>query len=379
MAIGALLDAGLDFKLLETSIQKLGLSGYKLTCEKTKKQSIAGTYFEVVIKEDQKDLHRNLKDIHRIIKTSSLHETVKDLSIRIFQTLAEAESKAHGISLEEVRFHEAGALDSIIDIIGVSIGIRELGIQEIHSSPIPLGKGFINCLHGKMPNPSPGALFCLEGVDTYGVETEKEIVTPTGAAIISTLAKHFGAAPQMKIETIGYGAGKFDLDNPNLLRISIGESQMAGQLCDKIEANIDDMNPEMYENVFDKLFSAGALDVYTTYIQMKKNRPAIILSVLCFPEVSPKLVEIIYQETTSTGIRIYKGLKYSLDKEIKTVETKHGSIRVKFAYLNGKVVNAKAEHSDCKKISDQTGISLKKIYDEILPDIQKLQNTLTKQ
>jgi len=373
MVIGALLDAGLDFKVLETEINKLGLHGFELKKEEVKKHSIAGTYFEVLIKENKTNHHRKLSDVKRIIDESTLNQHVKNLSLKIFQTLAIAESKAHDIPIEDVYFHETGAIDSIIDIVGVSLGINELGIQEINSSPIPLGKGFINCKHGKMPNPSPGALYCLEGVDTYGVDTDVEIVTPTGAAIISTLANSFGPAPQMKIENIGYGAGKFDLDRPNLLRISIGESIQTGQLCDKIEVNIDDMNPEMYENVFEKLFSVGALDVFTINIQMKKNRPAIILCALCFPEVTQKLVEIIYEETTSTGLRIYKGLKYSLDKEIKTVSTIYGDIRVKLAYLDGQVINVKPEHSDCKKLANRAGVSLKKIYNEVLPEIQKLQ------
>jgi len=372
MAIGALLDVGLDFKLLDEGIKKLGLHGYELKYKKIKKRSIAGTYFEVLFSKDTKQSNRRLSDINHIIDESTLNKNVKDLGKKIFQRLAKAEAKAHGTSLEEVRFHETGAIDSIIDIVGVSIGLHELGVQNIFSSPIPLGRGFIDCQHGKMPNPSPGALYCLEGVETYGVETETEIVTPTGAAIISTISKDFGIAPQMKIEKIGYGAGKFDLNKPNLLRISIGESATAGQLCDKIEVNIDDMNPEMYENVYEKLFLAGALDVYTINIQMKKNRPAIVLCALSSPEKTQQLVEIIYKETTSTGLRIYKGLKYSLDRKIKTVKTAYGTIRVKLAYLNGQVVNAKPEHADCKKIADQAGLPLKEIYNEVLPEIQKL-------
>lgn len=371
MTVGALLDAGLKIETLETELKKIGLTGYQLEADKVAKKGISATQFKVKIKEE--GVERRFKDILTILKKSKLDEEIKKEVIRIFFNIAQVESKIHQKDMDEIHFHEIGGLDSIIDITSTVIGIKILGIEEIYSSALPLGKGFVECAHGIIPVPAPATLELLKNIPTYGGGIESEMITPTGAAIISSLAKSFGERPLMEIERIGYGAGEKEFNIPNLLRISIGEKRLKGeQLKDSyvsdeavlIETNIDDMNPEFYDYIMDQLFSQGALDVFLTPIQMKKNRPAHMLSILVYEQDLKEILEVLFSESTTLGVRMREIKRMKLTQQDFIADTKHGKIRVKVGIFKGKIKNIAPEYIDCKKIAKQQQIPLKEVYDE---------------
>ncbi|MCK4964273.1 MAG: nickel pincer cofactor biosynthesis protein LarC, partial [Dehalococcoidia bacterium] len=284
MVLGALLDAGLELGALKETLAELKISGYEIEARKVRKCEISGTLVNIKTKKNR--VERHLGDILDIIHGSNLPDDIKDRAGTIFIRLAEAEAKVHGVNIEEIHFHEVGGLDAIVDIVGSVIGLKLMGIEDVYSSPLHLGRGFVKCGHGLLPVPSPATMELVKGVPTYGRDIEAELTTPTGAAIITTLAKGFARAPMMEVEAIGYGAGHRNLPIPNLLRVSIGEAvESTGQGYEEdvvtvIEANIDDMNPELYEHVMGRLNNKGALDVFLTPIQMKKSRPAVKLSTI---------------------------------------------------------------------------------------------------
>lgn len=371
MTVGALLDAGLKIETLETELKKIDLTGYQLEADKVAKKGISATQFKVKIKEEGAE--RRFKDILTILKKSKLDEEIKKEVIRIFFNIAQVESKIHQKDMDEIHFHEIGGLDSIIDITSTVIGIKILGIEEIYSSALPLGKGFVECAHGIIPVPAPATLELLKNIPTYGGGIESEMITPTGAAIISSLTKSFGERPLMEIERIGYGAGEKEFNIPNLLRISIGEKRLKGeQLKDSyvsdeavlIETNIDDMNPEFYDYIMDQLFSQGALDVFLTPIQMKKNRPAHMLSILVYEQDLKEILEVLFSESTTLGVRMREIKRMKLTQQDFIADTKHGKIRVKVGIFKGKIKNIAPEYIDCKKIAKQQQIPLKEVYDE---------------
>ncbi|MBI5894356.1 MAG: nickel pincer cofactor biosynthesis protein LarC [Deltaproteobacteria bacterium] len=386
MTLGALIDLGLNLNTLKKELKKLPLKNYKLSAKKGERHFIAGTNFTVNIGEAHN--HRTYLDIKRMIEKSRLKLPVKDLSLKIFKTLAEAEAKVHNCKVENVHFHEVGAVDSIIDIVGTAIGINELGIEKVYSSPLPLGGGTIKTSHGIMPVPAPATIEILKGVPIQPSYVKGEIVTPTGAAIIKTLAHSFGEMPQMNILKTGYGVGDKDFKEvPNLLRVIMGKNNhplipplkkvgrvgffehgVKGQEKKLImlETNIDDMNPQIYEYVIERLFDARALDVFLTPIQMKKNRPAILLNCLCEEEQKDKLLEIIFKETTSIGIRAYPIERYCLDRNIQKVSTKYGRISVKVSKLNGEIVNIQPEYEDCQRIAKEKQAPLKEVWIEAI-------------
>ncbi len=373
MLLGALIDAGLDIKLLKKELDKLNLKGYKITAKKILKKGISATKFVVEITQKQHH-ERNIQDIFSIIDKSSLSEQIKQTSKKIFSKIADAESKIHNIPREKVHFHEIGAIDSIIDIVGTAIALNILGIEKIHCSEIPLGNGFVEFSHGKWPIPAPATAEILKGIPVYKTNIEHELVTPTGAAIISTLSEKFGEMPNMKISSIGYGAGSAEFEIPNTLRIFIGESDEKSEhiSVNIIETNIDDMNPQFYDYVMEKLFAEGALDVFLQNIQMKKNRPGILLKVISPAEKTESLANIILKETTAIGVRISQAKRICLDREIVKVKTKFGEVRVKIAKSDGKIVNAHPEYDDCVKIAREKNVPLKKVYEIVLKDIREI-------
>ncbi len=364
MVLAALVDLGWPVKELERELNKLNLSGYQVEAKKVAKQGITSTQIEIRIKEDKKE--RKLKDILSILDKSKLEEEIKERSRAIFIRLANAEAKIHGKNPEEIHFHELGGLDTIIDVVGAVAGMKYLGIEKVYSSPLPLGKGFVKCSHGTLPVPAPATLELLKGVPVYGSNIEAELVTPTGAAIISTLAENFGQMPPMKIENIGYGAGQRDLPIPNLLRVSLGVLKNAYEedAVSLIQTNIDDMNPEFYEHIADRLFDEGALDVFLTPIQMKKTRPATMLSVITDEEKMERVLELIFDETTTLGVRISKVKRRKLNRESRKVVTKYGKIEVKIGKLDGIVKNISPSYEECRKIATRLNIPLKKVYQE---------------
>lgn len=371
MTVGALLDAGLKIETLEKELKKLSLSGYQLEVKKVVKKGISATQFKVKIKEE--GVERRFKDILTILEKSKLDEEIKKDTKKIFFNIAQAESKIHQKDIDKIHFHEIGGLDSIVDITSAVIGIKTLGIEEIHSSALPVGKGFVKCAHGVIPVPAPATLELLKNIPTYSGGIESEMITPTGAAIISTLAKSFGKQPLMKIERIGYGAGEKEFTIPNLLRINIGEKIAKDKdfkddyISDEavlIETNIDDMNPEFYDYIMDKLFSQGALDVFLTPIQMKKNRPAHMLSIIVYEQNLKEILEVLFSESTTLGVRVREVKRLRLGQQNFMVETKYGKIKVKVGMFKGEIKNIAPEYEDCKKMAKQHQVPLKEVYEE---------------
>lgn len=371
MTVGALLDVGLKIETLEKELKKLGLSGYQIEVNKVVKKGISATQFNVKIKEE--GVERRFKDILDILEKSKLDEEIKKETKKIFFNIAQAESKIHRKDIDKIHFHEIGGLDSIIDITSAVIGIKTLGIEEIHSSALPVGKGFVKCAHGVIPIPAPATLELLKNIPTYSGGIDSEMITPTGAAIIGTLAKSFGKMPLMKIERTGYGVGEKEFTIPNLLRVSIGEKILKdenlkdGYVSDEavlIETNIDDMNPEFYDYIMDKLFFKGALDVFLTPIQMKKNRPAHMLSIIVYEQNLKEILEVLFSESTTLGVRIREIKRLRLAQQNFIAETKYGKIRVKVGVFKGEIKNIAPEYEDCKKIAKQHKIPLKEVYEE---------------
>ncbi len=365
MVLAALVDLGWPIKELERELNKLDLFNYQIEAEKVAKQGIISTQIKIRIKEGKKE--RTLKDILSILDKSKLEEKIKERSQAVFIRLASVEAKIHGKSAQEVHFHELGGLDTIIDVVGAVAGMKYLGIEKVYSSSLPLGKGFLKCSHGTLPVPAPATLELLKGIPVYGSNIEAELVTPTGAAIISTLAEKFGQMPPMKIDNIGYGAGQRDLPIPNLLRVSLGMLKNAYEedVVSLIQTNIDDMNPEFYEHIADRLFNEGALDVFLTPIQMKRTRPATMLSVITDEEKTEKMLELIFDETTTLGVRISKTKRRKLNRESRKVATKYGKIKVKIGKLDGITKNISPSYEECRKIATRLNIPLKKVYQEV--------------
>ncbi len=367
MIIGALLDSGLDFGYLKKELKKLNLKGYEIAARKIVKNGIAATKFDVT-EQGHHNHHeeRNISEINRIIDKSSLEDNIKKQIKDIFQKIASAEAKIHKKPIDKIHFHEIGAIDTIIDVASAAIVLKKLGIEKIFCSKLNVGTGFVEFSHGKFPVPAPATAEILRGVPVYHNGTKAELVTPTGAAIITHFSEKFGDMPSMKAEKIGYGAGTKDLEQPNVLRVFIGQlDENKSETINVIETNIDNMNPEIYPYVIDKLMESGALDAYLTNIIMKKGRPAIKLTVLCDMKDTEKLTKIIFDETTTLGIRVLTAARKKLNREIKIVKTKYGNIRVKISRLNGEVKNIMPEYEDCAKIAKKNKVPLKKVYGEV--------------
>jgi len=384
MTLGAFVDAGLDIDLLKEQLAQLHLHGYEISAEKIKRAGISGTKVHVIITHKEAhshathhhhSTHLNLSGIKTIIENSNLHQDIKRDSIRVFQRLAEVEAKVHNTSPEKVHFHEVGAIDSIVDIVGSVIAIKHFGIEKIYFSPIPTGHGYTKCEHGTFPVPAPATAELLKTQLLRSVDIEKELTTPTGAAIITTLGEGLHTTPEMRILQIGYGAGSSDNPAvPNLLRILIGEvtPNIASDEMWVVETNIDNMSGEVLGYVMEKLFEAGAADAYLTPIQMKKGRPGIIISAIV-AESSLSAVELVLlNQTTTFGIRKYKVIRTILTREFKEIDSQFGKIKVKIGKYNGDIKSFSPEYEDCKKIADERGIPLKQVYSLISKELENV-------
>jgi pyridinium-3,5-bisthiocarboxylic acid mononucleotide nickel chelatase len=314
---------------------------------------------------------RGLSEIREIIGRAAISESAKRTATSIFEALGAAEAKIHNMPIEKVHFHEVGAVDAMVDIICAAVGAEALGVDEIVCSPMNVGDGTVQCAHGTFPVPAPATLDLLKDAAVYSTGIEAELVTPTGAAIVKVLTKRFADFPEMKIEKCGYGAGSRDFpDHPNVLRLTIGESAAdfsAKTACDTIsvlEANLDDMNPQVFGYVMDRLMNEGALDAYGTPVQMKKNRPGILLSVLCKPEHAAKLAELIFAETTTLGVRQRDEVRQTLARRWENVRTPWGEVRIKIASMNGTVTNYAPEYEDCRKLASEHHVPLKTVMQE---------------
>jgi len=368
MILGAMVDAGIDIKALKKELKKLDLHSYSLKVSKVKRKGIKGTKVDVIVDKKKHLHHTHYKDIKRLIERSKLPEKIKEDSLSIFKNIAEAEAKIHRTSVDNVHFHEVGAVDSIVDVVGTSICISLLNPDTILSSPINTGKGMVKTEHGLLPVPAPATTEMLKGFPSYSSDIEFELATPTGVGIITAMAKASNTIPVMKTNAIGYGAGSKDFsDSPNLLRIMIGEGYSPSEQdsITVIESNIDDMNPQFYDHIMNRIFDAGALDVFLTPIIMKKNRPAVKITLLSDNDNVNKLADILLKETTSFGLRMYKTERIKLEKEIKTVKTEYGSTKVKIGKKNGKIINIAPEYEDCKRIANERGISIREVYEKV--------------
>jgi uncharacterized protein (TIGR00299 family) protein len=370
MALGALVDAGCDVERLRAELRGLQVPGWELSAEKVWKNGMAATYVKVKSADQQK--HRSLSTILEILQKSQLVPQVRERAAAIFQKLGEAEARVHDVPIEKIHFHEVGAVDAIIDIVGACIGFGALGIERFACSPLNLGGGTAKMAHGILPVPAPATANLLRGKPTYSNGVQKELVTPTGAAIVATLCDTFGPQPAMSVSAIGYGAGTADLEGqPNVVRIMIGEAaEKAVPGFDEeiavIEANLDDMNPQIYGYFQEKALGAGALDVYTTPVQMKKNRPGTLLTVLCKPEDTNALMSLIFAETTTFGARTYRAQRRALPRELVSVTTSFGDVRIKISRVNGRILHVAPEYDDCRKLAVEKNVPLQRVIAEAL-------------
>jgi uncharacterized protein (TIGR00299 family) protein len=380
MVLGALVDAGCDLARLESDLARLPVPGWAISAEKVRRGALAAT--RVKVEYPQHDHHRSLSTILRLIEEASLPPRVAEKASKIFRRLGEAEARVHNVPIEKVHFHEVGAVDAIVDIVGAAAGFEQLGIEEFACSPLNVGGGRVETQHGNLPVPAPATAELLRGAPTYSNGIERELVTPTGAAIVATLAARFGAQPAMTVGTIGYGAGAANLtEQPNVLRLFVGEAATAeaGEPQDEtivvLEANLDDLSPQVYGYFAERAMEAGALDVFSTPAQMKKNRPGQLVTVLCNPASAGKLKELIFRETTTLGVRQSTVQRRALQRETLVMETPLGSIRMKVARSNGHIFNVAPEYEDCQKIASERGLALKQVLAEASFHFQKHHGT----
>ncbi len=371
MNLGAMLDLGVDKSFVINELKKLNLVGWKLMAEKTQRHGIFGTKVTVKQTRSERTL-RHLADIEKIIDKSTLDNQTKKLSKKIFRKVADAEALVHGIPVEKVHFHEVGAVDSIIDIVGAAICFKALKVDAVYVSVVELGSGFVKCEHGKLPVPAPATAEIMKGIPVGKGGVDFEATTPTGAAILATLGTNFGISASFKIEKTAYGVGQKDHpDVPNLLRVFLGEAEenQGGHDALLIECNIDDMNPEFFENISDRLFNAGASDVFISNIIMKKGRPGNVLNVICETGHAEIMKEIIFTESTSVGIRTFPFKKDTLVRKFETFKTIYGKVTVKRSFYKGKEVSYKPEYEECRKIASEKGIPVKEVYNNIMVSI----------
>ncbi len=364
MILGALIDAGLSPRRLREELKRLRIPAVHLRVRKVLKRGISGT--QVIVEGSERRSHRNLKEVLQIVRRSRVETEVKEKSEEVFKRIASVEAKIHQIPEEEVHFHELGGLDSVVDIVGSVWGIRALGIDKIHVSKVNVGGGFVKCEHGILPVPAPATLSLMKGKPIYSSGVERELLTPTGAALLTTLGSEFGSMPGIHVERIGYGAGRDDLPHPNLLRLIVGtsESTSGKETVAVIETNIDDMNPQLYDYVMEKLLAMEVLDVFITPILMKKNRPGHLLTVICPSGKLPSVAKFLFNETTTLGLRWREEEREKTDREILFFQTKYGRVRFKLARWEGRVVNLSPEYDDCKRLALERGVPLKEVFEE---------------
>jgi len=364
MILGALIDAGLTKQSLLKSLSMLHLSGFELKFRQVKKNGFAATKVDVIVSNDVPERH--LSDLKKIITESELSKRIKDQSIQIFQKLCEVEAGIHRSSPEKVHLHELGVIDTIVNVVCALSGIETLDIKKVFASPLPMARGFIKGAHGQIPLPAPATVALLKNVPVTGSEIEAELVTPTGAVLLTSLVEKFGPIPQMSLQTIGYGAGEKDLSIPNVLRLLIGEESEFKNIITEnlvlLESNIDDQNPEIYDYVMTKLFDTGALDVFLTPIQMKKNRPATMIHVLCSLQKCQTMEEILFAETSTLGIRRQEITRHSLPREFQNVKTKFGEVKIKITKLENGYKKLAPEYEDCRRLAEINNVPIKEIY-----------------
>ncbi len=361
MILGAMIDAGVDPRALLTQLSLLNVQGYSVEFQTVNRSGISATYARVQTPDEH--AHRHLSHILKIIYDSRLSDSIKHRAAKVFSRLAEAEGRVHNEPVERVHFHEVGALDAIIDVVGAAICFDLAGIERFVCSPVHVGSGMVEMDHGRFPVPPPAVVELLKGAPVYSTDIKGELVTPTGAAIITTVCSEYGPLPQMELQQTGYGAGSRQYGKfSNALRVLIGDDEVQSTAFERlsmIETSVDDMSPQIFGHVMERALEMGALDCYFTPIQMKKDRPGVLLSVLCRPEDNESLTEMLFAETTTLGVRSYEVQRRALEREIVRVETRYGPIDVKVARLNGHVVNEMPEYEHCRAAARKASVPLR--------------------
>ena len=373
MILGALVAAGVEPNYLREQLSSLSVSGFKIDFETVNRSGLSATYARVETAPEHK--HRHLSDIKQIIETSALSAAVKERAVQIFTRLAEAEARVHNEPVDRVHFHEVGAIDAIVDVVGAAICFDALQIDRFICSPIHVGSGMVKMAHGQFPVPPPAVTELLKGVPFYSTDIKGELLTPTGAAIITTVCSEYGPISEMTTETTGYGAGTREYqDFPNVLRVLIGQTIESGARDERLwmlETNLDDASPQIIGHVMDRVLESGALDCFFTPVQMKKNRPGVLLSVLCGPREKEALMELLFTETTTLGVRSYEVTRRALQRSVVRVETPYGPIDVKVAHLDGRVVNEMPEFEQCRQAAMNANVPLKVVDEAVRKELWK--------
>jgi pyridinium-3,5-bisthiocarboxylic acid mononucleotide nickel chelatase len=373
MTLGALVAAGVDARELLERLALLDVPGYEVEFETVDRSGISATRAVVRLTREEKH-HRHLKDIEKIIGGSRLGDSVKERALKIFGRLAEAEARVHNVPVERIHFHEVGAVDAIVDVVGACIGFELLGVERFVSSALHVGSGTVEMAHGRFPVPPPAVAELLRGTPVYSTDVTGELVTPTGAAIVATVCEGFGAMPLMRVEATGYGAGTREYKNfPNVLRLLVGEAESAaiapgeGTEADEellmIETNVDDVSPQVLGHLLELALARGALDCYFTPVQMKKNRPGVLVSILCRPSEREALAGLLFEETPTLGVRTHAVKRRALEREAVTVETEFGTIAVKVARRAGRVLGATPEFEECRAAALAHGVPLRDVQE----------------
>jgi uncharacterized protein (TIGR00299 family) protein len=391
MIVGALVDAGVPFEALRSELAKLHLPGWSLERREVMKGVFRATKVDVHVHDHDHagdtaghshahghDRHehpdRNLHSILDLIAASDLPGAVKANASRIFTRLGEAEARVHGTTVDHVHFHDVGAVDAIVDVTGACVGLHLLGVDQVHCSALPLGGGFVTGAHGRIPIPGPGTAELLKGFPVVDTGVRRELVTPTGAAILTTLARAAGAMPAMTVEAVGYGAGNMELDAPNVIRLFLGRAASSGgrETIMQVETTVDDMSPQLWEIVIERLFETGALDVYLTPVTMKKSRPGTVLTALCAPDRVTELSRVLFEESPTIGVRWTAYQRERLDREMVTLTTIYGAIAFKVSRLDGRVVTVTPEFDEVRRIARAKGLPVREVLDQARAEGRRL-------
>lgn len=363
MLLGALIDAGADADGVRAGLGGLAVDGLRLELSRTQRHGIAAARLEVIAPVE--DAPRRWLQVRELIDTAGLPERARVRAQETFRRLAEAEGAVHDVAPEDVHFHELGALDALADVCGVALALEDLGVERLVCSPLPAPRGFVDAAHGRLPLPAPATLELLKGAPLHGVDVSAELVTPTGAALVASLAEGYGPLPPMQLEAVGYGAGSGELaERPNLVRVLVGEwlGDRADAVVSLIETNLDDMAPELVPDAADAAFAAGALDVWTTPVQMKKGRPGLVISALARPEAERPVADAILRTTTALGLRIAHLERVELERDFEVVRVHGEPVRVKVGRLGGELLNLAPEHDDCMRVALGSGHTVKSVW-----------------
>jgi uncharacterized protein (TIGR00299 family) protein len=375
MILGALIDAGAPVDVLRAELAKLRMPGWELSVQETRRGAFRATKVDVRIDTATRQHHRSLQDIRSILDASDLAPAIIATATRIFTRLAQAEARVHGTAVDAVAFHDVGAVDAIVDITGAAVALQALDIEAVHISPLPIGGGFVDGPHGRMPVPAPGTAELLKGFPVVDTGVRAELVTPTGAAVLTTLAASAGSMPPMTVTAVGYGAGTKELPVPNVLRCFVGDVLTAAaadpgahETVVQLETTIDDMSPQLYEPLIERLFTVGALDVFLTPVIMKRGRPGVVLTALCPPALRSALSRTLFEESSTIGVRWTEMRRLTLDRELVSLPTAHGSISFKISRLDGRVVTVTPEFSAVARIAREKGLPVREVLDQARTD-----------